>query len=77
MIFGKAINRYYLRYGPILLLGMLALVIVDYFQLRIPELYKLLINCINTGMSDAGEVFDMNFLLDNICRPVIFIILRW
>ena len=75
VIFGKAINRYYLRYGPILLLGMLALVIVDYFQLRIPELYKLLINCINTGMSDAGEVFDMNFLLDNICRPVIFIIL--
>lgn len=75
VIFGKAINRYYLRYGPILLLGMLALIVVDYFQLRIPELYKLLINCMNTGMSDAGEVFDMNFLLDNICRPVIFIIL--
>ena len=29
MIFGKHINRYYLKYGPMLLLGLLALVAVD------------------------------------------------
>ena len=33
MIFGKHINRYYLRHFPLLLLGVLALVAVDYLQL--------------------------------------------
>ena len=49
MIFGKHINRYYLRYAPILLLGLAALILVDYFQLEIPEFYRLVINGINTG----------------------------
>ena len=38
MIFGKHINKYYLRYAPMLLLGLLALVLVDYMQLVVPEL---------------------------------------
>ena len=38
MIFGKHINRYYLRYSPLLLIGLLALGTVDYLQLVIPEL---------------------------------------
>lgn len=29
MIFGKHINKYYLKYAPLLLLGILALVVVD------------------------------------------------
>ena len=33
MIFGKYINRYYLRHAPALLLGILALLMVDYIQL--------------------------------------------
>lgn len=35
MIFGKHINRYYLRYLPVLLLGLAALVAVDYVQLKV------------------------------------------
>lgn len=78
MLFGKHINRYYLRYSPALLLGIIALIAVDYVQLVVPELYRTVIN----GMND-GEVlhkcqmvpFDMDFLLDNICLPMIFIIL--
>ena len=37
MIFGKYINRYYLRSAPVLLLGLLALLTVDYIQLMIPR----------------------------------------
>ncbi len=78
MIFGKYINRYYLKYGWVLLIGLAALVLVDYFQLEVPELYRMVINGINTGFveTDAGTVpFDINFLLDEICLPLIFIIL--
>ena len=41
MIFGKYINRYYLKYAPVLLLGLAALLTVDYIQLLIPQLYRL------------------------------------
>ena len=78
MIFGKHINRYYLRYAPALLLGVLALILVDYFQLKIPELYKMVINGMNTGAVELnGQVheFNIDFLLDEICLPMIFIIL--
>ena len=37
MIFGKYINRYYLKNAPVLLLGLLALLTVDYIQLLIPS----------------------------------------
>ena len=49
MIFGKHINRYYLKYAPHLLLGLLALWTVDYLQLIIPELYQMVINGMNQG----------------------------
>ena len=49
MIFGKAINRYYLKHAPVLLLGILSLLTVDYIQLLIPELYRLVINGVNLG----------------------------
>jgi ATP-binding cassette subfamily B protein len=78
LIFGKYINRYYLKHLPMLLLGVLSLLFVDYFQLKIPELYNLVL----TGI-DEGEVlldgvltpFDMNFVLDHICAPLIIVIL--
>ena len=73
MIFGKHINKYYLRYAPMLILGILALVLVDYMQLVIPELYRMVINGIDTGFVD-GAAFDMDFLLDKICLPMIFVI---
>ena len=43
MIFGKYINRYYLRSAPVLLLGLLALLTVDYIELMIRVLYRLVI----------------------------------
>ena len=78
MIFGKYINKYYLKYAWILLVGLAALVLVDYFQLEVPELYRMVVNGINTGVVETAEgtvPFDLNFLLDKICLPLIFIIL--
>ena len=77
MIFGKHINRYYLKHLPALLLGVLSLVMIDVLQLKIPELYGMVINGINDGkvvMDGVELVFDMDFLLDKICLPMIFII---
>ncbi len=78
MIFGKHINRYYLKYSYLLLLGLAALVTVDYLQLEIPELYQMVINGMNQGYVTVDGVqtaFDMDFLLDRICMPMVWIIL--
>ena len=78
MLFGKHINRYYLKHLPALLLGVLSLVVIDFLQLKVPELYRMVINGINEGSVTVGEseqVFDIDFLLDEICLPMIFIIL--
>lgn len=78
MIFGKNINRYYLKYLPSLLLGLLALLVVDYMQLQVPRLYGMVINGVNNGFVELDGLsvpFDMAFLLDRICNPMLFIIL--
>ena len=77
LLFGKHINRYYIRYAPVLLLGIVALIFVDVVQLKVPELYRLLINGMNTGMvvKDGGtQPFDLDFLLDDICLPTLVIV---
>ncbi len=78
MLFGKYINRYYSKHLPAILLGILALVVVDYAQLLVPEFYRTVINGMNEGeVLWQGELvpFDMDFLLDGICLPLIFVIL--
>ena len=44
MIFGRHINRYYLKYLHLILGGVIALVLVDFFQLEIPKLYQRVID---------------------------------
>ena len=78
MIFGKHINRYYVRYALWLLMGLAALVLVDYMQLLVPNLYQMVVNGMNQGYVLTGGVqvpFDMDFLLDRICMPMVGIIL--
>ena len=79
MLFGKHINRYYLKHAFILLLGVAVLIAIDYVQLIVPRLYQMVINGINDGfVIDADGTthqFNMDFLLDHICLPLIFIIL--
>ncbi len=78
MLFGKHINKYYIKYSHWFILGILALVVIDYIQLIVPELYRTVINGINNGfvIKDGKEMpFDMGFVLDEVCRPLLIIIL--
>ena len=78
MIFGKHINKYYAKYSIWLICGLFFLGLVDYMQLIIPNLYQMVINGINQGyvLVDGVEVvFDMDFLLDRICMPMVGVIL--
>ena len=78
MLFGRHINKYYLKYLPWLLLGVLSLVLVDYMQLVVPEIYRTVINGLNNGfvVENGVEIpFDMEFLLDRVCKPLLFVIL--
>ncbi len=78
MIFGKHINRYYLRYLPVLLLGLISLIAVDYLQLIIPGLYATVVNGIETGLVTVDGVtqgFTMEILLEKVCMPMVWVIL--
>ena len=58
-------------------MGIIALLVVDYMQLLIPELYRMIINGLVDGrveLDGVEHVFDMAFLLDKICLPMIIVI---
>ncbi len=76
MVFGKHINRYYVKYLFALLLGVVSLVAVDYFQLKIPEFYRMVINGVNKGVVDVNGVnftFDLDFVWEQICKPMFLV----
>ncbi len=78
MVFGKHINKYYLKYLHWLVLGVVTLLFVDFFQLELPELYRMVIDGIKEGEvvvtpGEAAVPFDMSFVLDKICLPLLFI----
>ena len=78
MLFGKHINRYYLKYALWLLLGLAALVMVDFLQLEIPKLYRMVIDGMSYGyvLQDGAQIpFTMDLVLDQICMPMLGVIL--
>lgn len=66
MLFGKHINQYYLRYFWAFVLGIAALIAVDYFQLLVPELLAKIIN----ETSEGNLTFDF---LSGICTNILII----
>lgn len=78
MIFGKHINQYYRKHALMLLTGIAALIFVDYFQLILPELYRIVVNGMNDGLVEIGGSivpFTMEVLLDEVCFRLIVIVL--
>ena len=79
MIFGKHVNRYYFKYAHLIIFGVLALLLVDFFQLEIPELYRMVLEGIERGQVEVSagvfKPFDLDFLLDEICAPMLWIVL--
>jgi len=58
MIFGKVINRYYLKYLFWYILGIAALVAVDFFQLRVNEIFGELIDHFDLGTLNNEVLVD-------------------
>ena len=59
MLFGKHINRYYLKYAPLFILGILALVAVDIIQLFVPEYLGEVVKILQTPDSDRGRIMTL------------------
>ena len=58
--------------------GILALLFVDFLQLKIPEFYRMIVNGINPEGAELGEAvikLDMNVLVNEICVPMLYIVL--
>lgn len=56
MIFGKNINRYYLKYLHYILLGIIALLLVDIYQLKFPEIVRDVIDGVHEGWLTMDEL---------------------
>ncbi len=57
MLFGKYVNKFYKKYWYLFLIGVTCLVLVDYFQLLIPEIYGNIVNELkeNTLFNDGNN----------------------
>ena len=86
MIFGKHINKFYWKYFLLILVGLIALVAVDYAQTLIPNMYGMVIDGVDSLTGDdafKGQIavdgvmtpFDMDFVWKEICVPMFFIII--
>ncbi len=64
MIFGRKINKYYFKYGIFFLLGIAALIFVDIYQLKLPEIIAIIVDGIDYNTLTKEVLFDaMNELL--------------
>lgn len=61
MIFGKTINKYYLKYIHLFLLGLIALILVDWFQLEIPEVIRTILDSLEAGTITKDELVSLAF----------------
>jgi len=63
VIFGKTINKYYFKYAHLFLLGVIALMFVDYYQLEIPALTGELIDKLVLGTIDKNGIIEILLLI--------------
>ena len=72
MLFGKNVNQYYFKYFHLLIVGILALLLVDYIQLLIPENYGNLIDLISNQTLTNEALFKIiyNMLFITLCMFV-------
>lgn len=65
MLFGKHINKYYKRYGILLLIGVLTLLLVDYISVFVPRLFGEIVDQFSHGVmtSERLKGHIMTFIL--------------
>lgn len=74
MLFGKYVNKFYRIYAIFFILGVIALIAVDYFQLEIPEVCGEIINGIedSTIFSDSNKMMWLMIRLGIIAAVMFF-----
>ncbi len=72
MIFGKTLNKYYIKYGYLFLIGVIALIAVDLAQLEIPLIIGGLVDTLEV-MVEAGDTSNA-ILIDIVNRLLILTI---
>ena len=60
MIFGKNVNHYYFKYFYLLLVGIMALLFVDYIQTLLPENYGNLVDAIKNSLALKNDGIEPN-----------------
>ncbi|CCY07600.1 aBC-type transport system permease and ATPase components [Coprobacillus sp. CAG:698] len=72
MLFGKHINEYYLKYGIVLLTGIVALLLVDYFQLKIPDIVGDIVDGLQFKTLTKDKLKDYVLLLGVVAIVMFF-----
>ncbi|MDD4069983.1 MAG: ABC transporter ATP-binding protein [Candidatus Izemoplasmatales bacterium] len=62
MLFGRHINKYYLKYGIFFLIGLAALIVVDFYQLEIPNIIGNIIDGLELETLNEQDV--INYVKD-------------
>lgn len=75
MIFGRRINKYYLKYAIYIIIGIASLVIIDYYNLRIPEITGAIVDGIKEGTLNRDLLVD--YMLEVIIIVTIIFIGRF
>lgn len=63
MLLGKYINKYYKKYAILFILGIIALLVVDWIQLYIPEFLGKAVTILDTPGSDKQEIIKLGLLV--------------
>ena len=58
MLFGKYVNKYYLKYAILFIIGIAALIAVDWIQLYIPEYLGEVVDILQNG-GDKNRIFTL------------------
>ena len=58
MLFGKNINKYYIKYLHYIIIGFIALIFVDIYQLKIPEIIGSIVDDIKEGTLNATMIVE-------------------
>jgi len=63
VLFGKTVNKYYIKYGFFFILGILALLFVDYFQLEIPKIFGEIVDGLKDKSLSQADLTDYMFYM--------------
>lgn len=75
MVFGRHYTKYYFKYFITFLIGIAALVLVDIYQLRLPNLVGELIDAIHAGEMGIEGAMDRALLIDFVKQLLIILII--